>query len=224
MKKLRASENPFEQVAREWKQYRPSPSGELGFFLPLTPKGATVLDAGCAHGRNHSKLLKKAAFLYGVDISPQLIEFATQNALEKNLSKKTSFSVANITKLPLERESVGCVYCIAVLHHLQTPAQRKKALTEFFRVLKYGGRVFLTVWNIHQPRFARLGMKKNALVPWKTRQGKTVQRYYHFFEKGELEKLAFASGFEVEGTFWEKGGKTHEKQGAANLCAILRKA
>lgn len=223
MSKSKASANPFEQAAREWRQYRPAPSSELAFFLPLTPKGAVVLDAGCAHGRNHAKLLEKASLLYGVDLSPRLIEFAKQNALEKKFSDKTCFSVASITSLPLEKESVECVYCIAVLHHLKTPVQRKKALTEFFRVLRKGGRVFVAVWNRWQPRFAKLGRRKNALVPWKTKQGKIVQRFYHFFEKKELEKLARESGFAVEKIFWEKGGKEHEKHGAANLCAILRK-
>ncbi len=223
MKKTKPAQNPFEQVASEWREYRPNPSSELVFFLPLTPKGAVVLDAGCAHGRNHAKLLEKASVLYGIDLSPKLISYAKQNAKAKHLEEKTEFFTGSITDLPLPDSSIDCVYCLAVYHHLKSARERKKALKEFARVLKKGGRVFLSVWNRYQKRFEKLGAKNSAMVPWTTKQGKVVQRYYHFFQKEELQELADKCGFKVEKMFFEKGGRTHSKEGAANSCAVLRK-
>ena len=120
-------------------------------------------------------------------------------------------------------ESVDCVYCVAVLHHLKTLRERKKALSEFRRVLKKKGLLFLSVWNFYQKKFASLGRKRNAFVKWTAKSGKSINRFYHFFEEKELRKLAEESGFRVEKLFFEKDGEEYEKLGAKNLCAVLRK-
>lgn len=215
--------NSFEYVAGEWRNYRPGTSSELPFFLERTPDGAVVLDAGCAHGRNHAKILEKASFVYAFDVSPRLVEFARQNAVEKSFEEKTSFFVGNIKRIPLPDASFDCVFCMAVFHLLKTRKEREKALHEFARVLKKKGLLFLSVWNVHQQRFKKLGRKRNVVVPWTTQSGRTVHRLYHFFEKQELELLARQCGFDVENSFWEKDGRVHAMQGADNLCAILRK-
>jgi len=88
-------------------------------------------------------------------------------------------------------------------------------------VLEPGGLAFATVWNKNQPKFAGAG--KNALVPWKKKDGSTINRFYHFYSPNELSSLAEKAGFSVEDRFFEKTGKRHAEKGAANLCLLLRK-
>jgi len=232
-------ENPFEKIALEWSKYRSVPSPSLRFFLPLIPKGGVVLDAGCGSGRNFAPITAKAGFVYGVDSAKNMVRLAKEQFATK-IGKKLGVKVADVSKLSFEDEKFDCVFCIAVLHNVSSKQLREKAMAEFYRVLKPKGRLALTVWNIHQKRFASLGKKRDADIGWTlktTPQEKQSQevgrggnassrvaRYYHFFEKKELRALAEKNGFKVEELFYEKKGERHAMQGAANLCAVLVKA
>ena len=221
-------ENPFEKIALEWSKYRSEPSPSLRFFLPLIPKGGVVLDAGCGNGRNFAPIIAKAGVVYGVDSAKNMVRLAKERFATK-IGKKLCVKAADVSKLPFEDEKFDCVFCIAVLHNVSTKQLRLKAMKEFYRVLKPKGCLALTVWNFHQKRFASLGKKRDADIGWTLKaspngkQGTRVERYYHFFEKKELRLLAKANGFNVEELFFEKKGVKHAMQGAANLCAVLRK-
>lgn len=95
-----------------------------------------VLDAGCGSGA-FSKFLYEQGFtsIVGVDISDKLIEIA--NKREKG---KISFLCGDMLKLPFESNSFDIIFCGASLHHI--PHHLDKAVCEFFRVLRSGGKVY----------------------------------------------------------------------------------
>src|SRR5438132_9052355 len=71
--------------------------------------------------------------------------------------------VADLTALPLGDASFDAVLCTQVLEHVRDPG---RVLTEFARVLKPGGSLYLTIpqsWEIHEAphdyfRFTRHGI------------------------------------------------------------------
>ena len=87
-------------------------------------------------------------------------------------------------------------------------------------MLKPGGEAFITVWNKWQPRFWL--KKKDTLVPWKSKD-ETINRYYHLFSYGELEKLVRQAGFEVVKSFPESRYKFPIKTFSRNICLLVRR-
>src|SRR5207302_8350604 len=71
--------------------------------------------------------------------------------------------VCDLTQLPMASELFDTILCTQVLEHVPNP---QLVLAEFVRVLKPGGRLFLTVpqsWEIHEAprdyfRFTRYGL------------------------------------------------------------------
>ena len=97
-----------------------------------------------------------------------------------------------MTKLDIEDNSFDTIICIAVYHHLDNDKDRKLALNEMYRVLKPNGKLFIQVWAMEQPITSRRKfLKRDENVTWKNKDGTILNRYYHIYPKGELEKLNF---------------------------------
>ena len=69
---------------------------------------------------------------------------------------------------------------VASFHHLSTVERRITALREFYRVLKPGGKVVISVWSIQQPKKTRRTFHKygDTMVKW-DQHGEIFERYYH---------------------------------------------
>ncbi|MBI2638439.1 methyltransferase domain-containing protein [Candidatus Peregrinibacteria bacterium] len=148
-----------------------------------------LLDVGCGNGRL-SHFLKKNPIEYtGVDNNRTMLRIA------KKKNPHAVFRFAEITKLPFPARSFGAAWCIAVLHHLPTKKLRLQALKEIKRILKPNGLLFITVWNLWQPKYRKYIDQKtqNAEIPWGTE--KKILRYYYAFKQNELRDLLKSAGF-----------------------------
>lgn len=100
--------------------------------------GEVILDIGCFVGillrdvQKANPLLR----LYGVDISPQAIEFARENVPEGE------FTVGEVPPLPYKDNSFDVILCTETLEHLDEPVELVK---EARRVLKPGGEFIVSV-------------------------------------------------------------------------------
>ena len=167
-----------------------------------TKSGDKVLDLGCGNGRLLDLLGEKGIDYIGVDNAENLIEIARKRY------PGADFRVASAFKLPFPEDYFDKVYSIAVLHHIPSQELRSEFLKEVKRVLKPGGLLILTVWNLWQWRGWKSNLKyaalkilglskldfKDVFVPW----AKTYQRYFHCFSQGELKKLAEKTGFKTK--------------------------
>lgn len=95
-----------------------------------------ILDAGCGTGRN-MLFLKKYGKVTGIDISDYAIKFCKKRGL-KNVK------VGSIDKLPFPDKSFDLVTCFDVLGQLEVKSD-KQALSEFYRVLKPNGLLFMRI-------------------------------------------------------------------------------
>lgn len=93
-----------------------------------------ILDYGCGLGGNFRYLSKRGDYR-GVDILPENIEYAKKRYGDKYFTQITD-------GLPFENESFDEIHLYDVLEHVSDlPA----TLREISRVLKKGGRIFITV-------------------------------------------------------------------------------
>ncbi|MBI4675794.1 MAG: class I SAM-dependent methyltransferase [Chloroflexi bacterium] len=105
--------------------------------------GETILDVGCGTGEL-TLLAKRAAGtngrIYGIDASPEMIEFAREKAAREKLD--VEFRLEPIEHLTFADNSMDVVLSSLMMHHL--PGDLKRAgLQEIYRVLKPGGRVVI---------------------------------------------------------------------------------
>lgn len=149
-------------------------------FIGLLPKGAKVLDAGCASGRDSALLTDKRCRVTGIDLSRGLIEIA------KREYPNINFIHGSFLELPFDDEDYDGVWANASLLHLETDNDVRKALKEFSRVLKKNGILHILVK-------AQTGKEKTAIVKDSL---SNHDRFFQYFKAPELEELIIESGFE----------------------------
>ena len=97
-----------------------------------------VLDVGCGHGHWLSALATLNRRVTGIDIHQKRVE--TTQALIKDLwLDNATARVGSALEIPFEDESFDALFCYGVFMFLD----RDKALAEFRRVLKPGGRLYV---------------------------------------------------------------------------------
>ena len=104
------------------------------------PPGSRVLDAGCGNGKCTETLLDTGAVVTGVDFSPSAVE-----SCRSRFGSKAVFEVADLRDLPFEDGSFDVVLAQHSLEHISSESEHL-ALSEFRRVLKPGGLLYLQVF------------------------------------------------------------------------------
>lgn len=120
--------------------------GILINLLDIKP-GQTLLDLGCGYGRLFSFFLNKGAEVYGVDVSPRMLEEA-----KKNWEGHPAVHLYNKNAEELSGFSDGMfdhVICYGVFDALEC---QEETLAHMARMLKPGGRLLLS--GKHKPYFA----------------------------------------------------------------------
>lgn len=121
-------------------------------------EGMTLLDVGAGDGFVAFGALNKlgpTGKVILVDISEPLLERAREAAGQMDALQQCTFVKARVDDLPLRDESVDIVTTRSVLIYVDDKA---RALREFYRVLRRGGRIALFE-TVHLPTLQRAGEK-----------------------------------------------------------------
>jgi ubiquinone/menaquinone biosynthesis C-methylase UbiE len=121
---------------------------EIGAAQPM----GSVLDAGC--GRGDFTLEMAEAFpaleqLVGVDFATDALQIAEEEAAS---DPRLSFAEGHLNALPQGDNSIDCVVCVNVLHHV-LPGDQSDALRELARVAKRT--VIVEIKNAANPYYGR---------------------------------------------------------------------
>jgi alkylated DNA repair protein alkB family protein 8/tRNA (uracil-5-)-methyltransferase TRM9 len=220
---LKKVKDDYNLIAEDYSASRPSVWKELSIFNSLIKDGDKVLDLGCGNGRLVELFNGKAVDYLGVDNSENLLSIA------KKRYPKSNFLLADALNLPFPDNSFDAVFSIAVLHHIPGRELRIKFFDEAKRVLKPGGVLVLTVWNLFRSKtlpllfrhsfLKTIGLSKleygDVLVPWADK----TNRYYHYFTKREMTELVKKTNFEII----EIGSLKSIGNGRDNLYLVAKK-
>lgn len=110
------------------------------------PAGNKVLDAGCGEGGVTFFLAQQYGLrVEGIDLLDFNIARAKRRGHQLQLEGNVSFQVGSYQELPFKANSFDGVYTLETLVH---SPDYHKALKEFYRVLKPGGRLVLFEYSI----------------------------------------------------------------------------
>ena len=106
-------------------------------------KGDVVLDLGSGAGFDSflaSRITGKSGKVIGVDMTPEMIKKAKENA-KKNNYENVEFKLGEIENLPIEDNSIDVILSNCVIN---LSPNKKKVFQEARRVLKNGGKMYVS--------------------------------------------------------------------------------
>lgn len=209
---LQETEVGYDLISRKFSATRKKFWGSLEFIGNYAKNGDHVLDFGCGNGRLLEILQSKKIEYLGMDVSEKLLEEGRKiypNALFCKLDSRQD-------TIPLEADFFNTIYSIAVFHHFPSKEYRLAMAKELFRVLRPGGTVVITVWNLWQKKYRRKIFKNwrekvfsrrdsgannldwnDCYISFTDNQGNVFSRFHHAFTLKELKKLFSAVGFSI---------------------------
>lgn len=171
------------------------PSEESYYFASKwAEEGAhSILDLGCGLGRHAVYFAQQGFKVTAVDLSEDGIRIAKQKRREKQVDFLCV--VADMTNLPFANDAFDRVFSYHVISHQDTEGVQR-VVDEITRVLKPGGKVFLTMCSkqhcaFGDERYPRLD--ENAIL--KT-EGAEVDVPHFFADKKALRRLFHNYTFE----------------------------
>lgn len=178
----------------------------------------TVLDMGCGGGRIAKAIasigVKK---LVGADFSYKFCQ--TFNHACDSFRNNAGAVNSEITEQPFRQNTFDIIfYWGNILSCLDNPLFQEQALREGYRILKPGGKLFLTVLNFHgrlinYPLFWFISclrtFKRHPIrgrnLPWLKKNNrinktffKLTEPQFYWFTKKEIRKMAINIGFTVK--------------------------
>ena len=151
---------------------------EVHAFMRLIPKGGSVLDVGCAGGRDSKIFVDNGFDLTGVDISEVFLKEASKKIPEGKFLK------ADVLELPFPDEFFDAVWANAILLHVSKD-DIPKALQSVRRVLKREGKLHIRVKEGEGSKEIEETLKNAG----------EVKRPFTLFQKEELERFVQDAGF-----------------------------
>jgi ubiquinone/menaquinone biosynthesis C-methylase UbiE len=149
----------------------------------------TVLDLGCGIGRVTRYVAPLCREIWAVDVSETMLRFARARLADL---PNVRFLLGRGTSLPeLETGSIDFVYSLLTLQHVERE-HAFKLLREVRRVLRDGGRAFLTFPNLLSEEYLR------AFLHYVDVDEVGNPARARFYTPEEVERLLPAAGFEIE--------------------------
>jgi ubiquinone/menaquinone biosynthesis C-methylase UbiE len=109
----------------------------LGLRLFLPKAGMAILDVGCGTGSLLELYQRCSCVLYGIDLSPSMLEIA-----RKRLGDSALLHIGNASEMPYEDRSFDLVTAMLALHEMN-PTTRSFVIGEMKRVLRDDGCILL---------------------------------------------------------------------------------
>jgi ubiquinone/menaquinone biosynthesis C-methylase UbiE len=184
-------EKVWDNIAKPWKTYVVKQIPAVKDFLKN--KKGKIIDLGCGTGRN--MIPNKNITYYGIDFSKNQLIQAKKHIKLNNIKAKLFKSKAQDLK-KIKDNTFNHGLFIASLHCIESKEKRKKALEEFYRVLKPKAKAVLTVWNSDDKRFKHVNNQGDVYMAWKE-NNIPYMRFYHLYEKKELTDLIKSIGFKI---------------------------
>jgi len=201
----------YDQIAEDFSASRAKLWPEFEYFKGYLKNGQDILDLGCGNGRLVELLNEYKMNYTGLDYSQKIIEQA------KKKYPNQKFIVADALDLSLLNQKFDIVFCVALLHHIPSKKLRLQVMQNIKTVLKPGGKLLMTNWNLWQKRYIKYIIKytllklaepakvviddikaidldlQDTFIPWQ----KKYKRYVHGYTELNMARLVKKSGLEI---------------------------
>lgn len=166
------------------KEYKSWKGGHysLGILEAYCKKGR-LLDAGCGSGKYSLPLRMRGFDVVAADVSLKALKMAGERSASLKLD--IGLLAANVYQMPFSGGSFDIIWCYGVLQHLLLK-ERESAISEFRRLLKKDGLLFIEVMGHGDMRYGGREIEPDTF----SRKNGII---YHYFNRTELEELL--SGF-----------------------------
>ena len=158
-------------------------------IIDLTPEDK-YLEVGFGSGLFIKKYARHVSEIAGIDYSEDMVSLA--KAINNDLvnSKRADFRQGDVISLPWSSERFSAVACIETFYFWKDPLS---ALSEIFRVLKFGGRLIIEMaYNKDDGLNHAKDIKKMSL---------------NLYSAAEMKEVLESSGFEDIECFYYQGFK-----------------
>jgi tRNA (uracil-5-)-methyltransferase TRM9 len=174
------SNSDYKNIAKQFSNKRQYQWTWITYFIKSNVKNSLILDVGCGNGRNMNYQDYK---FIGIDNCEEFVKICKDDGKNVLLS--------NMTNIPFTDGYFDAIISIASFHHLNNDTDRNQCLQELQRLLKYNGKVLLSVWSIDQHHNKKLNFNYgDNYIPWKNNKGEILKmRYYYIFKLDELSNL-----------------------------------
>lgn len=223
----------YESHGASFSATRHSTWGVMRLVVEAAEHADTLIDVGAGNARLASILPSHVAYI-AIEPSSSLRE-ASRDVIAAR--KNAQVRSGGFPDLPAMDGEADAVACLAVLHHIVSPSERKKAVHELARITRPGGTSVVTVWNLRNRSFFRFGVflaawlrlpmvrgggRGDVWIPWKA-GGVKALRYVHAFTLHEFKKLFDSSEWTIErAEGWDADGPT-DILSAKNLVIVAKR-
>jgi len=194
-------QNMYNRIAPHFSSTRFAIWPKVKLFLESLRPHSLVADVGCGNGKYLG--IRPDLAVLGSDISEELLKICATRGFD--------VVVADGVHLPYRDDCLDALISIAVLHHISTLERRQAVIKEFLRVVRPGGRIFITVWALEQDNPDKT-INKWLPLPQKEEKGRDFFVPWHLpLHRPEtaaaVKKTMDAAGEETLGEF-DKEKKT----------------
>jgi demethylmenaquinone methyltransferase/2-methoxy-6-polyprenyl-1,4-benzoquinol methylase len=170
--------DPYKKIAKTYDRYvEPSIAviRQIGIKMCTPREGIHVLDVGCGTGTNLMLYHEAGCNVFGVDLSPAMVEVA-----QKKLGDRAEIRLGDASKMPYSDDSFDLVTGFFILHEM--PSQiRPAVISEMVRVVKHDGRILLIDYHLGPIRFPKGWMYKAIILFFEIMAGREHFRNYRDF-------------------------------------------
>ncbi len=190
MNHLEKTQETYRQIAAAYaqaQQNRDQLADQVSRFVALLPPGGLVLDVGCGPGMDTAVFQAQHLTAIGLDFNHEMMRVGREVH-----SIQVPFAQADMRHLPFAGRVDGIWACASLLH--LDREDLLPTLREFYRVLRPGGVVYLSV---------KLGSGEKWVL---TAYGQPLPRFFTFWQPETLDPLLETAAFHIiDG--WEEQGQ-----------------
>lgn len=188
----------YNLIAKDWHKQHIDSSwwiDGLELFTQFLPEQGKVLDLGCGTGMKSKWLHKKGFNVLGSDLSDEMIQLA------KEITPEARFKVLDMFELDTLEETFDGIVMHASLLHVPK-ARIQEVLKTVKNKLNDKGLVYIVVkerWEDQEQEETKKGNE----------YGYEYERFFSYFDIGEVDKVLTELGFEVVSSTSTDNGRTN---------------